>query len=230
MSATEAVFSVREEVVNENGLGRIFNAVQHPTVGPPFLDAETVVDCNGRRGFAQGGGLPHPEEPSTYWPRATNADGASVDLRRLTDDPDPNVASYAIEEPYGWVTAVAGRSRLLLGYLWKTADYPWVSLWRDVRDGKPAARGLEFGTTGLHQPFPTLVAKGRIWDRPLYEYLDAGQTMRKGYLAFLLEVPSDFAGVGSVRLERGRLTVTERTSDRPRELSVAVDDALVPWE
>ena len=37
MSLKEAVFAVREEVVNENPLGRVFNMVQHPTIGPPFF-------------------------------------------------------------------------------------------------------------------------------------------------------------------------------------------------
>ena len=47
-----------------------------------------------------------------------------------------------------------------------------------------AARGLEFGTTGLHQPYSILVAKGRIFDRPLFEYLDAGQTVARSYAAY----------------------------------------------
>ena len=228
LSDREAVFVVEEEITNENALGRVFNAVQHPTIGPPFLDADTVVDCNGRRGFAQGGSGPYPEEPSAFWPRMLNRDGESVDLRRLKDDPNPNVVSYAIEDAHGWVTAASPSSRLLLGYVWKTTDYPWVSLWRDVSDGKPAARGLEFGTTGLHQPFPVLVRKGRIWDRPLFEYLDAGESMRKQYLAFLLEVPADFGGVESIELKQNVLRVRERATGNPREYTVSVEGLVEP--
>ncbi len=64
MSTRVAVCVVREEVRNENPLGRIYNMVQHPTIAPQFLDETTLVDCNGRKGFAQGGSLPNPEEPS----------------------------------------------------------------------------------------------------------------------------------------------------------------------
>lgn len=222
MSGSEAVFAVREEVTNENALGRLYNMVQHPTVGPPFLDERTVVDCNGRRGFAQGGSLPDPEEPSAYWPRAYSRDGATVDLRRLEADPEPNVVTYAIEEELGWVTATSPTHGLVLGYVWRTADYPWVSHWRNVRDGRPAARGLEFGTTGLHQPYATLVKKGRIWERPLYEYLDAGETAAKGYLCFLLAVPAEFDGVESVALRGDRLVVRVRGAGSPREITVGV--------
>ena len=227
MSSKAAVFMVREEVTNSNALGRIYNAVQHPTIGPPFLDESTVVDCNGRKGFAQGGSLPNPEEPSFFWPRALNQDGEMVNLRHLTNDPNPNVVSYSIDEPYGWVTATSAAKGFLIAYLWKSADYPWVSLWRDVRDGKPAARGLEFGTTGLHQPFSILVKKGRIWDRPLFAYLDAGETTARSYTAFLCKIPSDFAGVESIKVEKRRLILQERTSAAPRELTIEAD-GLIP--
>ncbi len=216
MSATSPVFSIREEIKNEGALGRIYNAVQHPTVGPPFLTEDTLVDCNGRRGFAQGGTLPTPEEPSSFWPQALNLDGQAVNLRHLTSDPNPNVVSYAIDDSIGWVTAATPSLGLLIGYVWKTSDYPWVSLWRDVRDDKPAARGLEFGTTGLHQPFPILVKKGRIWDRQLFEHLDAGETISKSYTAFLLKIPKDFTGVGSIKAAGGRLLIRERTSGEGR--------------
>jgi hypothetical protein len=216
LSRDQAVFRVQEEITNENALGRLLNAVQHPTVGGAFLDETTRVDCNGRRGFAQGGPMPDPEEPSSYWPRAFNRDGQAVDLRQLVGDPEPAVASFAIEDEYGWVTAGTSKHRLLIGYLWRTRDYPWVSLWRDARNGKPVARGLEFGTTGLHQPFPILVQKGRIWDRPLYLYLDAGERTTRSYTAFLLEIPSDFAGVESITIAKGTLVLRERRTSQPR--------------
>jgi hypothetical protein len=57
----------------------------------------------------------------------------------------------------GWVTTTTASKELLLGYLFSTTDYPWLNLWRHVQAGHPFARGLEFGTTGLHQPFSTTV-------------------------------------------------------------------------
>jgi hypothetical protein len=227
LSQQAAACGVVEEITNENPLGRIYNAVQHPTIGPPFLDATTLVDCNGRRGFAQGGSLPSPEEPSFFWPQAINRNGEAVDLRRLAADPNPNVVSYVIEDRYGWVTAAAPRHRLLIGYVWKTADYPWVSLWRDVQEGKPAARGLEFGTTGLHQPFGILVKKARIWDRPLFEHLDAAQTVVKSYLIFLCHIPEDFGGVDSMEITRAQLRLRERGHDPARDMTVEIA-GLVP--
>jgi len=152
LSETTAVFSVSETVINRNKLGRIYNMVQHATIGPPFLDETTVVDSNAQRGFMQSNPMPNPEQPETRWPEASKQ-GQPVDLRHLTSDPDPNVVSFVIDGEFGWVTATSASKELLLGYMWRTADYPWLNFWRHVADGKPLARGLEFGTTGLHQPF-----------------------------------------------------------------------------
>jgi hypothetical protein len=96
------------------------------------------------------------------------------------------------------------------GYIWKAKDYPWLIDWRDVQNGKPAARGLEFGTTGLPHPDPVLVAKGKIFGRQLFEHLDAGQTVAKSYAAFLLNIPRNYRGVSNISYVRGRLVLHER--------------------
>ena len=215
-----AAFRVDETVTNENKLGRVYNMVQHPTIGPPFLDERVLVDSNARQGFMQSSPLPNPEVPQIVWPMALK-DAQPVDLRRLTDDPLPNVCSFAIDEDLGWVTALSPTYRLVLGYVWRRSEYPWLNIWRHVQDGKPLARGLEFGTTGLHQPFPALVKKGSIFGRPLLDYLDAGESKTRSYVAFLAEAPEDFAGVGAVVAEP-RLSLRERGGTRTIELGVEV--------
>lgn len=212
-----ALIAVDETVTNRNPLGKIYNMVQHPTIGPPFLDETTVVDSNARRGFMQSSPLPNPEEPSVFWPAALK-DGQPVDLRHLRDDPLPNVVSYAIDQPIGWVTAFTPKHRLLIGYLWKTADYPWLNIWRHVDERRrPLARGLEFGTTGLHQPFGEIFRKGTIFGRPLAAYLDAGESASRSWSAFLIAVPADWRGVESVAVAGGNVTLAER-GEKPRRL------------
>src|SRR5207253_8900331 len=104
LSESEAVFRVSETVTNRNKLGRVYNMVQHATLGPPFLDETTVVDSNAQRGLMQSSPLPNPEQPEIRWPQAIKQ-GNPVDLRRLTNDPDPNVVSFVIDGEVGWVTA-----------------------------------------------------------------------------------------------------------------------------
>lgn len=221
ISDTEPLVIVREEVTNRNPLGRIFNIVQHPTIGAPFLDRETRVDAGAGRGFMQSSPLPDPEKPMVRWPEARH-EGKRVDLRRLTDDPNPNVVSYEALGKLGWTTACAPKQERLVGYVWPTADYPWFNAWRHVDRGEPALRGLEFGTTGLHQPFPVLVKKGRIFDLPLYTHLDAGEAATRSYAMFLQRTPSGFEGVKQVSHAGGRLTIAER-GGQGRRLAIGAE-------
>ena len=222
LSKDASFFVVTERVTNRNKLGRIYNIVQHSTIAPPFLDEQTLVDSNAKQGFSQSSPLPNPEQTAVEWPQALR-DGQLVDMRRLTSDPEPDVVSYRIDDEYGWVTASSLSSRLLIGYLWKAADYPWFNAWRYVEGGRPAARGLEFGTTGLHQPFPVLVKKGRIFDRPLYTYLDAGQTESRSYAGFLMRIPNDYRGVARITYARGRLQLHAHGNPR-RDLELDTGD------
>ena len=213
MSESAPFVRVREQVTNRNRLGRILNIVQHPTIGAPFLDEKTEVDAGAGRGFMQSSPLPDPERPEVRWPAALHQ-GRRVDLRRLTDDPNPNVVSFEVTGEVGWTTACAPDQRLLIGYVWPRRDYPWFNAWRHVENGKPSMRGLEFGTTGLHQPFGVLVAKGRIFDLPLYTHLDAGESFTREYGMFLARLPAGFQGVRKVEKQAGQLVIEEREGRR----------------
>ncbi len=207
---SEAIFRVEEAVKNTRHIGRIYNIVQHPTIGPPFLDVTTIVDANGTRGFMQETPAPHFETPEVRWPNAKKKDGTTVNMRHLTNDATPAVVSYLIEEEYGWTTAVNAEQQLLIGYIWPSKDYPWFDAWRHVAEDKPFARGLEFGTTGLHQPGPVLVQKGKIFDQHIFKFIDADETQLFSYANFLMKVPRDFNGVRNIEYKDGKLTVQER--------------------
>ena len=127
----------------------------------------------------------------------------------------------------GWVTATNASKELLLGYIFSTTDYPWLNLWRHVQNGKPLARGLEFGTTGLHQPFKILTAKPHIFGRPTFAYLDAGEGVTRQYTAFLTKVPHDFAGARSVLYRDGRIIIQERGGSG-REVTIIAGHTAAP--
>ncbi len=208
-----SLVEVSETVKNLNTLGRIFNWVQHPSIAPPFLDESTIVNANAGEGFPQWAPMPEPEEMAERWPMARGEKNI-VDVSKLTNDPNPNVVSYVVDSEMGWTTATTPSKGLLVGYLWSTKDYPWFNVWRHVENGKPAARGLEFGTTGLHQPYPVLVKKGSILGRPLYAYLDAGESQTRSYAMFLAKVPNQYSGTAVVARSGKRITIREKTLGR----------------
>jgi hypothetical protein len=225
LDCKEAVFTVTESVTNLNRLGRVLNMVQHPSIGPPFLDENTVIDANAAEGFVLANTKPYPERRATWWPQALDCDGRYVNMRYLKANHDPNVVAYVIDEKLGWTTASNPSHGLLIGYLWRTSDYPWFIAWRRADHGQPFARGLEFGTTGLDWPQGELVRKGQIFGRPLFVHLDAGETLTKSFTGFLLRIPKDYTGVGAVRQTGKGFAVRERGAGNACE--IAIDSATL---
>lgn len=70
-----------------------------------------------------------------------------------------------------------------------------------------AGSGLEFGTTGLHQPFSVLIKEGPILGRPNVHWLDAGETRTLRYGCFLLPAADGTAGVSNIALSGSELVV-----------------------
>ena len=223
LDENEPVLTVTEEITNINKLGRIYNIVQHATLAPPFLDESVLVDTKVKKGFTQRGRMPFPEDPAIYWPKAVYR-GRLIDFRRLVDDIGPGVVSFIFDEndEYGWATACNATKGLLIGYIWETDDYPWLNMWYNITDGKPSARGIEFGTTGLHQPFGVLFEKNNIFGRKLYEYLDAGETTEKSYTAFLSKIPGDYKGVEDILFKDGVIILKEHGSGAARDIIVNI--------
>ena len=147
-------------------------------------------------------------------------------MRRMSDKEEPSVTSFVIDEDLGWAIASNGKRGLLFGYVWKRRDYPWFNHWWKLKDGKPYARGLEFGSTGLHQPFSVLVRKREIFGRQLFEHLDTGKKTTKGYACFLAKVPEDFMGVERLSIEGDSLLIVERAKDRPRSIKIETEGLL----
>ncbi len=139
MSPQNTVFTMLEEVTNDRALGRIFNMVQHATIAPPFLDETTIVSCNAGKGFAQGGTLPNPEEPSADWPKALKPNGQTTDLRRFRSDPEPNVVLMNLmvgsSPPIprrDFLSAIFGEPPTIPGSAFgatRMTENPWPEVW-----------------------------------------------------------------------------------------------------
>jgi hypothetical protein len=213
LSADEPVYHVTEEIRNLNKNGRIFNLVQHVSIAPPFLDKSTLFDNNTLQGFEdRNDGSLNQDEIVLKWPQADH-NGEKVNLRQFEVE-WPEVSSFMFDqnEEYGWVTACNPSKNLMLGYIWKTIDYPWINFWRSMNNGVPAAFGMEFGTTGLHEPLPVVAEKGKIFGRNIYDYVDAGEVITKSFTAFLAKIPSDYKGVEKIETANSTFTIKEKTS------------------
>lgn len=227
---------VQEHFDNRNLLGRIYNVVQHCTIGPPFLTGNTIVNCNAGLGFiASDDSWPDVQQTLFMWPKVKLKDGKQVDLRYLEKFFEPGLTSFVVTEEFGWSTAASPEHGLLIGFIWRTSDYPWFNVWRHTKADQPSARAMEFGTTGGHKTFDELVAKKEIMDKPLFEWIDSAERKAKEYMIFLTEIPKDYSGTEKISFSAGdqdtpspdatgSIVIEEQGTDRAIRIISAVSE------
>ncbi|QEC66666.1 hypothetical protein FRZ67_04885 [Panacibacter ginsenosidivorans] len=216
MNEHVALCHVTETITNINPLGRLYQIVQHPTIAVPFLDGTTVINCNATTGF----NYLYGDQPSKHivnWPVATDDNKNAFDLR----NPQKNynsVFSFIVDpkDNYGWLTAYSPAHQLVLGYVWQRKDYSWINLWQHFENGIIKYRGLEFGTTGLHQPFQKIIENNNleVFNEPTVAYIDAGEQVTKEYACFLFPGGNNFRGIEQIEINDGVITAVEKDSGK----------------
>ena len=236
LPADETVLYVEEWAENQTDFDRPAMWVQHVTFGPPFVEAgETTLDMSAVKGIIRGGGVGSSVSAGeVIWPEGETSAGKPTDLRVM--QPEPNAGLYAgyLMDPdreFSYFTMFHPDYRVLVGYVWRTADFPWIGDWQENGrnkqapwEGKVKARGMEFGTTPFGGPMKDVVAEGEIFGTPTYRWIPARTRETVRYIAFLTEIPEDYRGVADVQVENGRLRVLERGGGREIEVRSAQ-----PW-
>jgi hypothetical protein len=214
------LYSVDEMVTNINPLGRLYNMVQHPTLAAPFLNKNTKIQCNASKGFHYKNYRDFEKYAST-WPYGMDENEAISDLR-LCDSGVSSVFSFVVDDNsrHGWITAHSPDSRLLIGYIWDKQDYPWINLWKEWDQVGIKYCGLEFGTTGVHQPFPEILGQGKltIFNHNTVRYIDADEINSRRYISFMIETTDDFGDIECINIREGSLWIKQRKNDLSIEM------------
>jgi hypothetical protein len=177
---------IRETVENLSALDRPLAWTEHVTLGPPFLDpATTEFHASMTHSIVS------PSDPGfdAYlnpgaefaWPLAPRVGGGTHDLRRMhatapASGYTAHVADVEREDAF-WV-AYAPKYRLAFGYVWKTADFPWLGIWEEncsrqgsPWDGRAVTRGMEFGVSPFPESRRAMVERGRLLGTPTFKWL-----------------------------------------------------------
>jgi hypothetical protein len=212
-----------ETAVNLASFDRPISWNHHVTFGPPFLEPEiTVFDTPAARSkvcpatFSSNMALQPDAE--FLWPNAPKKKGGVLNLRTSAKgryghytahllDPSLKIAYIAVCNP---------RLRLLVLYVFNRSDYPWVGNWEESYNrehapwkGREFCRGFEFSSTPFPIPRRETVTGGPLFGESTYKWLPARTSMTSKYMIVLVEVPQDFAGVASLAVDFGLLTMQE---------------------
>jgi hypothetical protein len=236
LARNSTCIKVSEVVKNTAARGRIYNMVQHPTIAGDFLNERTIVNCNATSGYDY---LNKSDNifSSGKWPLYKNVEEQEINLESpkvVYNSVFPTIIDPGSE--YGWISAYSPDHHLLLGYLWKRSDYPWINHWihfvddqsskvsglssnnnqAEVQDhsynGLPSRmiyRGLEFGTTGMHMSFKEIIDKKffEVFGEKTFEFLDSGESKERSYYMFLIKVPDEFFGVEQIKPGRDHISI-----------------------
>ncbi len=227
LGADAASVQVEESVENLAAYDRPINWVQHATFGPPFAaPGKNFLDLPATKGEVGGGRATNSLDSGSaiQWPEGASRDGRRVSLRPF--QPAANSGTYyaLLLDPTraaSYFTLYHSDYPVLIGYLFPTADHPWVGDWQENQsnttrpwDGKAVARGIEFGTTPFPEGLRRSVERGRLFGVPTYRWISGRQRLTTRFTVFLAEIPPGFAGVEEVAVRKGIITIQERGSGR----------------
>ncbi len=227
LPADETVLYIEEWVESLTDYDRPAMWVQHVTFGPPFVEpGKTVLDMSGTKGEVRRGSEATNSLSSgpIQWPDGTDHTGKPVSLREMQTRPSAGTYFGVLMDPdreRSYFTMYNSDYNVLIGYIWKTKDFPWIGDWQENGRnkqlpwrGQVKARGMEFGTTPFGGTMQSVVSEGEMFQTPVYRWIGGRQRAEVRYVAFLMEIPDGFQGVDDVRTSGGKITVIERNSGK----------------
>jgi len=226
----EQVVYVESELESLLGFDRPINWAEHGTIGYPFLTPEkTVVDASVGRCQTR----PHNEarphrlssEKEFQYPSAPLIAGGFANIRSVPAQPDSmdhTGCLFDTSRRLAFVTAINLEKGLMLGYLIRREEYPWLQEWMNYPANMSLARGLEFGTQPFDVSRRQTVEMGKLFGQAAFRWLPAKSKIGSRYLMFYTKVPDGFTRVDDVRQENGTLIIEDKAAGKSIRLAASL--------
>jgi hypothetical protein len=202
LAGDSPVARITETVENLNATDRPVAWTQHVTLGPPFLEpGKTEFRAPGTRSktiendFSGGKGY-MPAGVEFDWPYVPKLGGGLLDMRRYVDLPVSAAYTTHLMDPHreqAFFLAWSPRFRVLIGYVWKRSDFPWLGIWEENHsrtappwNGKTLTRGMEFGASPMPETRRAMIERGTLFSMPGYRWLGAKRKTQVEYCAFAM--------------------------------------------
>ena len=194
-----SVVRIAETLENLAALDRPIAWTQHVTLGPPFLErGRTLFRMPGTRSkviesdFTGGKGL-QKTAAEFDWPLCPRKDSGFLDLRVYSDaEVSAGFTTHLLDPHRDQAFFVAWREGLLLGYVWKRGDFPWIGRWEENHcrahapwNGNTLTCGMEFGASPMPESRRQMIDRGSLFGVPGYRWIPARSRVRVDYCAFL---------------------------------------------
>jgi hypothetical protein len=189
---------IYESVENLTACDRPIGWTQHVTLGPPFLEKGVTqfrASATRSKVLESEFGAHERLTPAAEfdWPSAPLRDGGSEDLRVLTAATSSCAFTTHLMDParkHAFFAAFAPSARLVFGYVWKQADFPWLGIWEENHsrthapwNGNTLTRGMEFGVSPMPESRRQMIDRGKLFGVPAYRWLPAKAKLEVEYCA-----------------------------------------------
>jgi hypothetical protein len=199
--ATATEVRIEEEVENLTALDRPIAWTQHVTLGAPFVEPGVTrfeasatkskvieTDFTGGKGYMKTGA-------EFDWPHVPKAKGGTLDLRVFPDLAVSGAFSTHLMDPRredAFFMAWSPKSKVLIGYVWKQKDFPWLGIWEEncsrtapPWNGQTITRGMEFGASPMPETRRQMIERGQLFGVPGFRWIPARKKVAVAYRAFL---------------------------------------------
>ncbi len=203
---TPDVIRIAEEVENLAAWDSPVAWTQHVTLGAPFVEpGVTQFRASATRSkvfesdFAPG--RSYMEIGAEFdWPHVPRAGGGTVDMRTFSALPVSGAYSAHLMDTRrdnAFFLAWQPRSKTLIGYVWKRADFPFLGIWEENRgrtappwNGEAITRGMEFGVSPMPETRREMIARGSLFGVPGFRWIPAKKSVAVEYRAFVTTADS----------------------------------------
>ena len=232
----ENIIYVDSQIENLLGFDHPVAWAEHAIIGSPFLEpGETVADLSSSRSHTRDvARTANPQAEMVQrlapnkdftWPMAPGLDGTTIDLRQTPDNPHFVDYTTTLMDPsreLGWATAINLKRNLIIGWVFRRAEFPWLMNYDGYPSTGKLSRGFEFGTQPFDGPRREAVNLGRMFDTPTFRWLPAKSKIDSRFLMFYARTPQGFDEVDEIRLENGTLVVEDRAAGKRITLSASI--------
>ena len=231
----ESVVYVDSELESLLAFDRPVNWAEHATIASPFLEPEkNFVDLSSTRSktrsYAATGGDAARRRLASFrdftWPMApAKGGGPAIDVRGVPASPNSMDHIATLLDPsrkLAFVTALNPARQYLLGYIFRSQEYPWIQQWMSYAANGWLQRGLEFATQPFDVPRREAITTGALFDTPMFRWLPAKSKITTRFAMFYTKTPPGMSKIDDVRLEGGKIIVEDRAAGRQVVLAASL--------
>jgi hypothetical protein len=192
---------ISETIENLSAVDRPIAWTQHVTLGPPFLESgKTQFRLSATRSKVGGASFndnlgPYVPDAEFDWPFCPLKSGGAEDFRTYTKGPVSGGFTTHLMDPdheHAFFVAWSPTTKVLFGYVWKQADFPWMARWEEHHlrtappwNGNGMTCGMEFGVSPFVESRRQMVERGSLFGVPGYRWAPALSKLHVQYCAFI---------------------------------------------